>query len=81
MELLQTSQSFKGKGAGSLILKHGCDLADQNGVECYIDASPAGRPLYERFGFVFTKQEKLPMDYHYNFGIRPPKNSSPPDAR
>ena len=73
MELLMTAEEYKGKGAGSMILKHGCYLADEDGVECYIDSSPRAKPLYERFGWVFTKQEPLPMDYHYNFGIRQPK--------
>lgn len=68
-----TAEGYKGRGSGGMILKHGTDLADEEQVECYIDASPAGRPLYERHGFVFSKQEKLPMDYHYNFGIRTPK--------
>ncbi|KEQ87903.1 acyl-CoA N-acyltransferase [Aureobasidium pullulans EXF-150] len=73
MELLMTAEGHKGRGAGSLILKHGIALADEAQVECYIDASPAGRRLYERHGFVFSKQEKLPMDYQYNFGIRMPQ--------
>jgi GNAT superfamily N-acetyltransferase len=70
MELLMTAEGYKGRGSGGLILEHGTRLADEEQVECYIDASPAGRRLYERHGFVFSKQEKLPMDYHYNFGVR-----------
>lgn len=73
MELLMTAEECKGRGAGGMILEHGIALADEEQVECYIDASPAGRPLYERHGFEFTKQEKLPMGYHYNFGTRKPK--------
>lgn len=76
MELLMTAGGHKGRGAGGLILEHGTGLADEEMVESYIDASPAGRPLYERHGFVFSKQEKLPMDYHYNFGIRKPKRKT-----
>ena len=73
MELLMTAEGHKGRGSGGMILEHGTGMADEEQVVCYIDASPAGRPLYERHGFVFSKQEKLPMDYHYNFGIRKPK--------
>lgn len=73
MELLGTAEAYKGKGAGSMILEFGCDLADKDGLECYIDASPRGKPVYEKFGFVFTEVEQLPMDYYYNFGIRQPK--------
>jgi hypothetical protein len=73
MELLMTAEGHKGRGSGEMTLEYGTVLADEAQVECYIDASPAGRPLYERHGFVFSKQEKLPMDYHYNFGVRKPK--------
>ncbi|KAL5045914.1 hypothetical protein BDW71DRAFT_207898 [Aspergillus fruticulosus] len=34
------------------LLQWGCDLADEAGVALYVDASRAGAPLYERFGFV-----------------------------
>lgn len=29
-----------------------CDLADKNGVGAYVDASKAGAPIYQKFGFV-----------------------------
>ena len=35
-----------------MLVKWGCDLADQNGVVAYVDASKDGAPLYEKFGFV-----------------------------
>lgn len=35
-----------------MLLKWGCDLADKNGVAAYVDASKAGAPLYQKFGFV-----------------------------
>ena len=67
-------EDYKGQGAGSMVLQYGCDLADRDSVEAYIDASPRGKRLYERFGFVFTKQQKMPrFDYYYNYGIRQPK--------
>ncbi|KAL4747826.1 hypothetical protein BDW72DRAFT_206168 [Aspergillus terricola var. indicus] len=40
------------RGAGSMLLQWGCNLADEEGVALYVDASRAGAPLYERFGFV-----------------------------
>lgn len=75
MELLCTAEPYKGHGAASLILQHGCELADKDTIECYIDSSPRGKRVYEKFGFVFTKQEPLPMDYHYHFGVRKPQRS------
>ena len=72
MDLLGTIEEYKGQGAGSLILKHGCELADKEGVECYIASSPAGKRLYERFGFVFTEWIDLPYGHRDDFGIRQP---------
>ena len=57
-----------------MILKYGCDMADRDGLECYMDATPAGRPLYERFGWSFTKMQKMPrFDYWQSYGIRKPQ--------
>jgi hypothetical protein len=35
-----------------MLIKYGCDLADDNCVGAYVDASKAGAPLYAKFGFV-----------------------------
>lgn len=35
-----------------MLVKWGCDLADRNGVEVYVDASQAGMLLYQKFGFI-----------------------------
>ena len=35
-----------------MLVRWGCDLADKNGVQAYVDASKDGAPLYARFGFV-----------------------------
>lgn len=35
-----------------MLLKWGCEFADEFGVGLYVDASKAGAPLYAKFGFV-----------------------------
>lgn len=35
-----------------MLVKWGCDLADKDGVDAYVDASTEGAPLYARHGFV-----------------------------
>ncbi|OLN86214.1 hypothetical protein CCHL11_04221 [Colletotrichum chlorophyti] len=40
------------RGAGSMLVKWGCDLADEDGVGLYLDASKDGAFLYKRVGFV-----------------------------
>lgn len=51
LEIVVTEQEHQGRGAGAIITKWRVDRADEDGVECYLDATPEARPLYERFGF------------------------------
>ncbi|KAM0346228.1 hypothetical protein ACHAPU_005653 [Fusarium lateritium] len=57
LDTLVTHPDYQRCGAGSMLMKWGCDLADANGVAAYVDASKSGAALYERFGFV---DESLP---------------------
>lgn len=50
-ELLATSPEFQRRGLGSLLLSHGLELADREGRRCYIEATPAGWPVYLKLGF------------------------------
>lgn len=52
LDMLGTHPDYRGRGAGSMLVKYGCDLAAENGVGAYVDASKAGAPLYAKFGFV-----------------------------
>ncbi|KAI8965119.1 acyl-CoA N-acyltransferase [Daldinia sp. FL1419] len=52
LEVLATKEEFRKRGYGSALVKWGTELADQLGLECYLDASPAGKPLYEAHGYV-----------------------------
>ncbi|OKL55430.1 hypothetical protein UA08_09307 [Talaromyces atroroseus] len=51
LDTVVTHPAYQGKGAGSMLVKWGCDLADQEGVAVYVDASDVGASLYQRFGF------------------------------
>lgn len=50
--MLGTHPDYRKRGAGSMLVQWGCDLADREGAAAYLDASKAGAPLYEKFGFV-----------------------------
>ncbi|KAK1728201.1 acetyltransferase [Colletotrichum acutatum] len=52
LDTLVTHPDYQRRGAASMLLKWGCALADEDGVAAYVDASKAGKGLYERFGFV-----------------------------
>lgn len=45
-------EAHRKRGYGSALVKWGSDLADKLGVECYLDASPDGKPLYEKNGYI-----------------------------
>ncbi|PNP57274.1 hypothetical protein THARTR1_02720 [Trichoderma harzianum] len=47
LELVAVKPQYQGKGAASLMLKYGVNKADEDKVECFLDASPAGQPIYE----------------------------------
>ncbi|KAJ9203786.1 hypothetical protein DTO164E3_2140 [Paecilomyces variotii] len=51
LDMLATRPEHERRGAGSMLVQWGCDIADENGVPAYIDASKAGAPLYKKFGF------------------------------
>ena len=52
LDTLGTHPDYWRRGAGSLLVKWGCDLADADGVSAYVDASKDGAPLYAKYGFV-----------------------------
>ncbi|KGO66541.1 Acyl-CoA N-acyltransferase [Penicillium italicum] len=51
LDMLGVHSSHQGKGLGSKLLKWGIKRADAEGMEIYLSASPAGRPLYQKYGF------------------------------
>lgn len=50
--MLATHTDYRRMGAARLLLIWGCQVADQEDALIYIDSSEAGKPTYERFGFV-----------------------------
>ncbi|KAL5088900.1 hypothetical protein Trisim1_006045 [Trichoderma cf. simile WF8] len=57
LELVAVKPQYQGKGAASLMLKYGVNKADEDKVECFLDASPAGQPIYERYGFRVAQRD------------------------
>ena len=58
--ILTTDPKHQHRGAGAMLVQWGCDVADELGLECYLEASDAGRRLYQKKGF--TDVEYLDMD-------------------
>jgi GNAT superfamily N-acetyltransferase len=51
MALLAVEPGFQRMGIGKRLLEWGLEKADREGLECWIEASPAGKPLYEKLGW------------------------------
>lgn len=60
LNLLDTLPAHQRRGAGTQLVKWGADVADQHGLPCYLEGSPAGYHLYRKFGF--EDVENLDMD-------------------
>jgi predicted N-acetyltransferase YhbS len=48
---LAVRPSHRLRGIGSLLMKVGVQRADDLNVECWMEASTMGKPLYEKFDF------------------------------
>lgn len=60
LEIIATRPEWQGKGAAGKLMRWGLELADRDGVEAYLEASPDGKPIYEHFGF--EERDRLVVD-------------------
>ena len=51
LSLIATNPKYFGQGAAKALILPMLDLADDEGRRTYLEATPAGRPLYEKWGF------------------------------
>ncbi|RGP78045.1 gnat family [Fusarium longipes] len=51
LEVICVHEDWQGKGASSLMLRWGTERADAEGMPCFLEATPKGRPIYEKYGF------------------------------
>ncbi|KAH6641200.1 acyl-CoA N-acyltransferase [Chaetomium tenue] len=56
LELISTKPEIKGLGTGRKLVQWGVEKVDGDGVEAYLEASPQGRGLFERFGFEIVEK-------------------------
>ncbi|KAJ5777952.1 hypothetical protein N7520_001198 [Penicillium odoratum] len=51
LDMLVVHPEYRGRGAASMLIQWGCELADREGVPVYLDAHVDAASLYRRFGF------------------------------
>lgn len=51
LNILFTDLDYQGRGCGSIMVKWGCDIADQLLVPMWVEASAAGHRVYSANGF------------------------------
>lgn len=76
LELIATHRDHQGKGAAGALLRYGEQQADAQGVPCYLDATPDGRPVYTSKGHGFRELESRTYFggvYEHVFMVRDPK--------
>ena len=68
----------QGRGVGSALIREGTDRADKEGVFCWVHASEAGAPMFERCGFLEVGRLELDLDRWNTEAVIPPEG---PDAK
>ncbi|KAF1945662.1 acyl-CoA N-acyltransferase [Clathrospora elynae] len=61
LDTLVTLPDHERRGAGSMLVRWGCERADEAGVEAYLEASIMGAPMYARHGFEAVKEVDLDL--------------------
>ncbi len=51
MHILAVLPGYQGTGLGGKVLRAGLEDADRAGAQTYIEASPAGLPVYLKYGW------------------------------
>ena len=59
--MLGCTPAYGRLGVGSALLRWGLELADQEGLNTWLESAPQGYPLYRRFGFEDVDVFDLPV--------------------
>ncbi|KAJ3552330.1 hypothetical protein NPX13_g11140 [Xylaria arbuscula] len=85
LSLLCTSPRYHRRGAAKALLAPMLAIADAAGLRCYLEATPGGRPVYEKLGFRVVEVKEFDLDaltsgkmngcYKLSIMIREPQKS------
>ncbi|EAS30278.3 GNAT family acetyltransferase [Coccidioides immitis RS] len=57
-----TLPAYRRHGVATMLVDWGIQKADSMGLECWLDASDSGRPVYEKKGFIYIMDQALDPD-------------------
>lgn len=57
-----TTPEYRRNGVGKMLMEWGTQKADAMGLECWLDATDVGRPLYDKHGFIYVMDHFLDAD-------------------
>ena len=69
LDIIHTHPSHQGLGAGAQLVKWGTDLADRERVQCYVESSPAGYPLFRNCGFEDVAEMEIELNRYKKKGV------------
>lgn len=69
LHILCTLPDHHRRGAGGMLVRWGLEQADKTGLRSYLEASEAGRPLYERLGFREVEVKLFDLSKYGGHGI------------
>lgn len=74
LEIVATLPEHQGKGAAGKLIRWGLERADREGLEAYLEASPAAVPIYEHYGFkTVSSYSPKRIEHTESFMLRAPR--------
>ncbi|EEU45810.1 uncharacterized protein NECHADRAFT_78691 [Fusarium vanettenii 77-13-4] len=75
LSTIATAKEAQRRGVGSALMQFGVDKADEEGWMAYLNSSPEGKGLYEKFGFEVVDESEIPelniVQYHMKRAAKP----------
>ncbi|KAI5461565.1 acyl-CoA N-acyltransferase [Mariannaea sp. PMI_226] len=63
LELIGVRKEWMGKGVASAMMRWGVERADEDGLPCFLEATPEGRGMYEKYGFRVLDQQEFDTEH------------------
>ena len=68
LKLIAVLPEFQGQGCGKMLIKHGLDIVDAKGARAELEATPHGKPVYERYHFLEVDEIIFEMEKYGSTG-------------